>query len=100
MKLDKDNVPDFSGKCISMSLVNSESSYDLDDPHFEYQCGKLVIVGVIPEGCSDSGWDVGQISAVDWSQVYSYVLFTSFEAYSKGIKISENYQEKNKVEET
>ncbi len=90
--MEKDYLPDFSGKCISMSVSNSECSHDLFNPRFEYQGGQLFIVGTIPVGATDSGWDANQVGAVAWSGVRSYVLFDDLEAYSKAIAISEAYQ--------
>ena len=100
MSMDKENIPDFSNKCISMSLIDSESSHDLFDPQFEYQCGKLFIVGKVPVGCSESGWDAGHIGAAEWAQVRSYVLFENLEAYTKAVKISDSYYENKNEKNT
>lgn len=88
----KDNLPDFSGKCISMRVIDSDHSHDLFDPHFENQGGKLFIVGTIPVGSTDSGWDANQIGAIDWAGVRNYVLFQDLESYTKAVEISEAYE--------
>ena len=44
------NVPDFSGKCMTLTLKDDEESHDLNDPHFEMQGGRLFIIGTIPPG--------------------------------------------------
>ncbi|GAA3938095.1 hypothetical protein [Litoribacillus peritrichatus] len=93
--MDKEFLPDFSGKCISMSVVDSECCHDLFDPHFEYQGGKLFIVGTIPVGATDSDWNANQLGAVAWSGVQNYVLFDDLDAYVKAVAISEAFQSKN-----
>ena len=78
--MENDNLlPDFSGKCISISVVNESHNHDLNDPHFEYQGGRLFIVGLIPETSTDSGWSDNQVGAVAWEQVLNYVLFDNIE---------------------
>lgn len=91
-KLNKDSLPDFSGKCISMSVIDSECSHDLFDPHFEYQGGVLFIIGTIPVGATDSGWDANQIGSVAWSGVRNYILFNDLDSYIKAVAISDAYQ--------
>ena len=88
--MDRDSTPDFSGKCISMMLINESHSHDLNEPHFEYQGGRLFIVGTIPEIATDSGWSGNQIGGVAWDQVRNYVLFENLESYIKGVKKSES----------
>ncbi len=100
MSLDKNNLPDFSGKVISLRLVDSESSHDLDNPKFEYQGGKLFIIGIVPVGCSESGWDAGHIGAAEWAQVRSYVLFDNLDAYTKGVKVSEDFYKEESEQNT
>ena len=97
--MEKDKLPDFSGKCISMRVRDSEFSHDLYDPHFEYQGGVLFIVGTIPKGSTDSGWDEGQIGAVAWSGVRNYILFQDLDSYSKAVEISENFQDQDEEEQ-
>ena len=91
--MNKENLPDFSGKCLSIRLIHSEFSHDLYDPKFEYQGGKLFLIGTIPEGASDSDWDANQTGAVAWDLVRNYVLFNSLEEYSKSVEISHSFQE-------
>jgi len=55
------------------------------------QGGKLFIVGTVPVGCSESGWDAGHVGAAEWALVRSYVLFENFDTYTKAVKLSESY---------
>ena len=91
--MNKDHLPDFSGKCISLRIVDSENSHDLYDPSFEYQGGRLFLVGTIPDGATDSGWDANQKGGIAWDSVKNYVLFDDLEAYNNAIELSEAYLE-------
>lgn len=91
--MNKDNLPDFSGKCLSLRIHDSEHSHDLCDPRFEYQGGRLFLVGTIPPGSSESGWDANQKGAVAWDAVRNYVLFDSLDAFTRAVEISDAYQE-------
>ena len=83
----KDHWPDFSGKCLSLKITHSDHSHDLYDPSFEYQAGRLFLVGTIPPGSSASGWDENQTGAVAWDLVRNYIVF------SKAVEISDRYEE-------
>jgi len=87
----KPTLPDFSGKCISMTLLGDPESHDLNDPYFEYQGDVLFIMGRIPRLATDSGWSANQIGAVAWSNVRNYVLFDSLAEYERAVAISETY---------
>jgi len=87
--MNKDAIPDFSGKTISMMLIDESHSHDLDDPHFEYQGGRLFIVGTIPADATDSGWNGNQTGAVAWDRVRDYTLFPDLETYIEAVKKSE-----------
>ena len=95
--MNKETLPDFSGKTISMMLVDESHSHDLNDPHFEYQGGRLFIIGVIPMIATDSGWSGNQIGGVAWDRVRDYVLFPNLETYEKAVEKSElsNNEESN-----
>lgn len=75
-----------------MQLIDSDCSHDLFDPMFEWQAGRLFLVGTIPEGATDSGWDENQVGAVVWEQVRNYVLFDDLASYKKAVDISEAFQ--------
>ena len=92
--MNNDSLPDLAGKCISMRIEHSEYCHDLFNPHFEYQGGRLFIVGTIPENSSESGWDDNQTGAVAWERVRNYVLFENLEIYFKAIKKSESFKPK------
>lgn len=91
--MNKEFLPDFSGQCISIRLSDSDCSHDLYDPRFEYQGGRLFLVGTIPQGSSESDWDAGQIGAVDWARVRNYILFPDLDTFIAAVKISESWQE-------
>ena len=91
--MNRDAVPDFSTKCLSIKIVDSDHSFDLCYPKFETQAGKLFLVGTIPKGSSASNWDANKVSAVLWEQVRSYIVFDSQEEIIKAFEISENYQQ-------
>lgn len=90
--MNKVALPNFSGKCISMMLINESHSHDLNNPHFEYQGGRLFIIGTIPEGASESDWSGNQTGAVAWDRVRDYVLFDNLETYTNAVKKSETKQ--------
>ncbi len=90
--MNKESLPNFTEKCISLRVRGSKYSHDLLNPYFEYQGGKLFIIGTVPEGASESGWDNNQISALDWEYVIKYTLFENYEEYKKAAKIADNYQ--------
>jgi len=92
------NVPDFSGKCLSIELINDEINYDLNNPHFELQGGRLFIVGTVPPGATSSDWAVNSESSVAWDQVANYFVFDSLDHWVKATKISWDYEKKNKQE--
>ena len=91
--MNKCDFPDFSGKCLSLRLVDSDCSHDLFDPKFEWQAGRLFLVGTIPEEATDSGWDKNQVGAVAWEQVRNYVLFDDLASYQRAVEISESFQQ-------
>ena len=91
------NTPDFSNKCISFTIQDDESNYDLFDPRFEEQCGKLFIIGTIPKGATESNWVSGKTGAVAWERVTNYYVFDSIEEYTIAINASESFQEKNET---
>lgn len=88
--MNKELLPDFSGKCISMRVAGSKYLHDLQDPHFEYQGGKLFIIGNIPRSFGEPGWDDGKIAAIDWEHVRKYTLFDSLEDFHEAYAIAEN----------
>lgn len=90
--MNKDYLPDFAGKCISMMLIDEEDSHDLNNPHFEYLGGRLFIIGTIPEIATCSGWSGNQIGGVAWERVRDYVLFESLDAYIKAAQKFEDYK--------
>ncbi|MBV1871035.1 MAG: hypothetical protein KUG83_00685 [Gammaproteobacteria bacterium] len=95
--MNKESLPDFSGKCISLRMAGSRYGHDLFDPRFEYQGGKLMIIGTVPENASESGWDSGKVAALDWEHVRKYTIFDSLEDFQKADAIAEKfYNEKEK----
>lgn len=84
----KDKLPDFHGKCLLLNIKKQRYAIGLNDPHFEYQGGRLFIIGSIPEGATHSNWGVGEQRAVLWSRVTNYVIFEDHTAYSKALQKS------------
>ena len=90
------NLPDFSGKCLSISSRDDKYNHDLLDPFLEYQGDKLFIIGTIPKGATSSNWTKNKIGAVAWDSVTEYIVFDSFEDYKKATSISEKHDKKRK----
>jgi len=91
--MNKESFPDFSGKTISMSVIDDSHSHDLDKPYFEYQGGRLFIIGIVPEIASGSGWNGNNIGAVAWDRVDSYSLFSDLKTYIQAVKKSESHND-------
>ena len=90
--LDKeDYLPDFKGKCISITIMDDDDSHDLFDPRFEYQGGRLFIIGTVPKGATQSDWVLGFTSEVAWDRVTDYFVFDDKKSYEKAVKISKEY---------
>ncbi len=87
----KEKLPDFSGKCISITIKDDSLSHDLNNPHFELQGGRLFVVGTVPEGATKSNWVVNCQSGVAWDRVTDYFIFENLESYKKAIKISAEF---------
>ncbi len=87
----EEKLPDFSGKCISITIKDDSISHDLYDSHFEMQGGRLFIIGTVPEGSSASNWIANCQYAVAWDRITDYVVFENLESYTKATKISEEY---------
>lgn len=89
---DKEILPNFNGKCLSIKIKDSDYSHDLSDPSFEYQGGRLFIKGVVPKGATDSGWSNNQLGYVAWDQVINYLVFDSIESYQSAVKVSDDFE--------
>jgi hypothetical protein len=92
----KEALPDWSGKCISMNLIDEPHSHDLENPHFKYHGGRLFIIGTIPDMATDSGWSANQIGGVAWDLVRDNVLFENLDSYIEGVRKSEEYNKAKK----
>lgn len=75
-----------------MTIMDDSNSHDLFDPRFEYQGGRLFIVGTVPQDATESNWVLGCQGAVAWDRVTDYYIFDSAEAFTKAINVSENHQ--------
>lgn len=87
-----DAYPDFSGKCISITIMDDDRNHDLFDPKFELQGGRLFIIGTTPKGATVSDWVEGVTGAVAWDRVTDYFLFDDLESYYAATKKSEESQ--------
>ncbi|KAA1257536.1 hypothetical protein LF1_00230 [Rubripirellula obstinata] len=85
---DASKLPNFSGKVLSISTMDDESSHDMADPRFEMQADRLFIVGTSPDGSSESNWCAGAKLAVAWDRVTDYYIFDSTDHYASAIAIS------------
>ena len=88
--------PDFSGKFVSLSIAG-DSGYTMDRPHFEWQGGRLFLVGIVPHGGSNGDWSEGAGCAVAWDGVTDYLVFDSAEHYQKGLAKFRKYKSKRKA---
>ena len=84
-------VPDFSGKVLSFTLIDDEDDRDLVDPRFVMQAGRLFLVGVVPASATGSDWSAGATGAVAWDRVTSYLAFDSIEQYQAALSVSREY---------
>jgi len=87
------NVPDFTGKVLSINLIDDDCSNDVIFPHFEMQGERLFLVGTVPEGASESKWTDGATVAIAWERVTDYFVFDSLAHYNKAIKKAEKHLE-------
>jgi hypothetical protein len=94
--INKDYLPDFLGKCVSISLRDDDVSHDLCDPRFEYQGNRLFIIGYVPKGATESDWAATKTSAIAWDRVQQYFVFDNLKDYQKAIKKSEDFQKTKK----
>ena len=92
MSNEPQDLPDFSGKILSITIMDDDVSYDLTDPHFEVQGGRLFIIGIVPKGATGSNWSAGATSAVAWERITDYYVFNSLDAYQRATEVSANYQ--------
>ncbi len=94
--MNKNDLPNFKGKCLSITAINNGGNFDLYDPHFEYQGGRLFIVGTVPNSATQSNWAENAQGALAWDRVNDYLVFESLKKYLKAIEKSEDYQKKKK----
>jgi hypothetical protein len=79
----KTALPDFSGKVVVAYTVAGGSGEVLTDPHFEFQGGRLFLVGRVPRAGSSKDWSGGAQVAVAWDHVTEYLVFESAEDYQR-----------------
>jgi hypothetical protein len=94
-----ENLPDLSGKCVSITIMDDDTSHDLNDPHFEIQGGRLFIAGTVPDGATSSNWVVNCQSVIAWDRVTDYFIFENLESYIKAIEISADYHKDDSKED-
>jgi hypothetical protein len=88
-----ESLPNFEGKCVSLTTMEDRISHDLLNPYFEVQGGRLFIIGVVPMGATRSNWVAGCQSAIAWDRVTDYFVFENLYDYTKAIKKSEEYED-------
>ena len=89
--IDKDALPNFEGKCLSVSLIDNEESHDLLEPRFEWQAGRLFLVGQVPAMSTQSDWTAGCPTAIAWDRVEGYVVFDNEAAFLQAVEVSEKH---------
>jgi hypothetical protein len=93
--MDKEYLPDFTDKCLSISITSDTASHDLFNPRFEYQGGKLFLIGTVLVGATCSDWVANKVGAVAWELVTEYFVFDNIEEYTVATNMSESNQEKS-----
>ncbi len=96
----KSVIPDFSGKCISITTVDGDDSSNVDiyNPVFEDQVGRIFLKGVSPKGSTESGWVEGCEVAIAWDRVSDYFIFESQDQFEKAAEVSRSFYEKKDTE--
>jgi hypothetical protein len=90
------DVPDLTGKVVSITIMDDNHPHDLISPVYEMQGGRLFLVGVTPAGATHSDWSVDVPWAVAWDRVTDYFVFNSLEQYQAATK---KFEEHNASEE-
>ena len=82
----KDKLPNFIGKTLSVALTGEDTSHIIVDPRFEWQGGRLFLIGTSPPGASRRDWMAGLDEVLAWDCVETYVVFASAEDYFTRLK--------------
>ena len=82
----KDNLPNFTGKTLSVVLTGEDTSRVIVNPRFELQAGRVFSIGTSPPGASRRDWMAGLDEALAWDRVDTYVVFASAEDYFTRLK--------------
>ena len=90
--------PDFTGKTLSITIIEDEGNFDITDPYFEMQAGRLFLIGTVPPKSTNSGWTVNKKFAIAWERVERYVVFDSVSDFKKAVQISDDHEESKKFE--
>ena len=77
----KAKLPEFDGKVVSVVCANEDTGQLIRSPHFEDQCGRVFIVGTVPEDASQDNWMEDLPCAIAWDTVQDYVVFDSMDDY-------------------
>ena len=83
-----DHLPDFTGKILNFTTLEGDAGYDMVEPHFEIQGGRLFVMGKTPRGASTTDWGEGCLAALAWDQVLDYTVFDSPERYELAMQKS------------
>lgn len=90
----KSSMPDFTGKCISITTIgDGDSSIDIYNPVFENQLGRIFLKGISPKDSTESGWAEGCEVAVAWERVSDYFVFDSENHFEKAAEVSRSFYE-------
>lgn len=76
----------FDGKVVSFGTANENLA--IKDIKFEYQNGKLFVIGVVPANATTNDWAKGIRCAIAWDSITEYMIFDSEEQYAELIEKS------------
>jgi hypothetical protein len=82
----KTKTPRFDGKVVSVVCENEDTGQLIFSPTFEYQGGRLFIVGTVPSESSHDNWMEGLTTAIAWDTVQDYVVFESMADFIERLK--------------
>jgi hypothetical protein len=94
--MNANNLPDFSGKTVSFTLIDDGAGYDIDNPIFEEHGGRLFVIGTVPKGATNSGWTNGKTSAILWDRVSNFIVFDSAKDFKRSVDISDAHEDEKK----
>ena len=102
-KSTEENLPNLSGRFISLNIRDSDYVHELYEPYFARQGGVLFIVGTVANKPVNDEPSSTTIGAVNWSQVVSYTILNDIKraaAPLRSLNSSENHLPRTKQRAT